>query len=381
VAEEEQDSLLERLEKTAKVNIYGAVEYFKFGDKDAQFDARHVELLLDLHPTDRLRAFTQIRFERLATIDDDDEFRQGDIEVHQGWMEYAINDYFNPRVGVVLVPFGRYNLESFDHVQELTLRPLMNLRVVPSTWSEPGLGFTGTANLGERLGGLGLRDFALDYQFFLTTGLTNDIRDHRGLRDARGAYEADNNNNKATVGRRGIRPLKGVELGLSSYLGEYDTVGHHINGFDVDGKVTVGPFDLLGEYAVFDLKEGGFRGDTGASPISITTAIVPESLRGGHVEAHYRFWFDFLDKTFLGRKFQDPTFTASARYDQVRLDDDSDAGSGPNVQGRWTVGLNYRPVPTWVLKFDYIIDNQVKTETLDSDRDTHGFIASVAAAF
>jgi hypothetical protein len=384
-SEEGQDSLLKRLDAMTNINVYSALEFRSFPDKNVQFDARHVELLVDAHPYDRLRGFTQIRFERLATIDDDDESRQGDIEVHQGWLEYAINEYFTPRAGVILVPFGKFNLEHFEPFQEFTFRPLSHLRVVPSTWSDVGVGFVGSAALGEQLRFPDpLSQFQADYQLFFTNGLTSDIRDHRGLRDARAAYKADNNNNKALVGRLGLRPTSNLELGLSGYRGIYDNVGHQIVGLDLDGKVTYGPFDLLGEYALFDLHEGGLRGSAATNPLSDTTARVPESLRGGYVEAHYRFWFDARNHTFLGRKFSNPTFTALVRYDQVRIDDDSDTGTGPNNERRWTFGLNYRPVPTWVVKFEYVGWNDGKTEILDTGSGTgarDGFVASVAAAF
>jgi hypothetical protein len=381
--EESQDSILKRLDTMTDVSVYTSVEFLNFEDRDALFDARHVELLVDAAPYDRLRGRTQIRFERLASIDDDDESHQGDIEVHQGWLEYNINEYFNPRIGVVLVPFGKYNLEHFEPYQEFTIRPLSHLRVVPSTWSDVAAGFTGTAPLGELTKLAMASDLQADYQLFVTQGLSADIRDHRGLRDARASYKTDNNNNKAFVGRLGLRPTPNSEFGISGYQGEYDAVGHAIAGFDVDGKVRFGPFDLLGEYALFDLHEGGFRFDGGTNPQSVTTGIVPESIRGGFLEAHYRFWFDALNNTFLGRKFANPTFTAMARFDQVRIDDDSDAGSGPNNEQRWVIGLNYRPVPTWVFKLEYVVWNNVKTETLDSTTTggQDGFIASVAAAF
>jgi hypothetical protein len=218
----------------------------------------------------------------------------------------------------------------------------------------------------------------------VTQGLTSDIRDHRGLRDGRAPYNPrDNNNNKAFVGRLGLRPTPHWEVGMSGYHGEYDALGNQIVGVDVDGKVTYGPFDLLGEYALFDLSEGGFRGDGGTNPLSVTSAIVPESLRGGFAEAHYRFWFDALNHTFLGRKFTNPTFAAVVRYDHVRLDDDSDVGTGQNNESRWTFGFNYRPVPTWVFKLEYIAWNDTKTETLDTmfSNGNDGFVASVAAAF
>lgn len=383
-SEESQDSLLKRLDTMTDLNVYTALEVSKFNNKSLLFDARNVELLLDMHPYDRLRSRVQIRLERLASIDNTDAARLGEIEVHQGWLEYAINEYFNPRAGVILVPFGKYNLESFDPFQEQTLRPLSNLRVVPSTWSDVGLGFAGSAALGEawKLPPL-FKDTQADYQFFFTQGLTNDIRDHRGLRDARASYQRDNNQNKAMVGRLGLRPTSNLELGLSGYHGIYDSKGHDITGVDVDSKVTLGPFDLLGEYAFFGLQEGGRRGDSSVSPITDTTAIVPNSLGGGYVEAHYHFWFDWLNNTFLGRKFPNPSMTASLRFDKIGISDDSDSGSGRNDESRWTVGLNYRPVPTWVLKFDYVFWDNTKTETLDpttTGAET-GFIASLAAAF
>jgi hypothetical protein len=365
--QQQHKSLFTTLEEKVDFNLYVTLEFEDFKNTASLFDAHNVELLAAVHLANRLKAFTEIEYERTATTDAGS--RQGEIEVEQGWLEYAISDYFKPRFGVLLVPFGKFNLEHFDPFRDLTDRPVAMRRVVPATWAEAGAGFTGTAFLGEKLGGW-LEEFSLDYQLFLVNGLTNAITD-TGSRSARGAFGSDNNNNKAVVGRLGIFPFSGVEIGLSGYSGKYDTDGHEIKGFDVDWDFNKGPFELIGEWAFFDLEEGGLQTD-GAT-------VVPQSLRGGYVQANYHFWFDFLNNTFLGKHFEDPTFTAALRYGQARIDDDSDANTGINKEERWTMGLNYRPTPTFVFKLEYQF-NQSENESLERG-DNNGFIASVSAAF
>ncbi|MCP4268778.1 MAG: hypothetical protein GY777_24895, partial [Candidatus Brocadiaceae bacterium] len=127
----------------------------------------------------------------------------------------------------------------------------------------------------------------------------------------------------------------------------------------------------LGEYAFFDLEHGGVESD-GAT-------LAPEDLSGIYVQTNYHFWFNFLNNTFLGRRFESPTFTSSLRYDKVRIDDDGDIGTGANKEERWTIGLNYRPVETWVFKMDYQI-NSSRNEVLERG-DNDGVTFSISAAF
>ncbi len=58
------------------------------------------------------------------------------------------------------------------------------------------------------------------------------------------------------VGRLGIVPFTGTEVGFSGYSGDYDDKDLKMNGFDLDWKFTKGPFELLGKYAFFDLERG-----------------------------------------------------------------------------------------------------------------------------
>ncbi len=365
--QEQQDNFLTKLDERVEFGLYTTIEYENFQNTDSVFDAKNMEFLATAHLTDRLAAFAEIEFERTAKTSSGS--RQGEVEVEQAWLEYAINEYFNPRFGVILVPFGKYNLEHFEPFRELTDRPIAMRRVVPVTWAEAGVGFTGGAFPGKKLGSW-LKDFTLDYQFFVVNGLTNELTD-TGIRNARGAFGNDNNNNKAMVGRLGIIPFSSAEVGFSGYFGDYDDNGHKINGFNVDWEFTRGPFELLGEYALFDLERGGFESDG--------TTLVPDDMRGIYIQTNYHFWFDFLNNTFLGRKFDNPTFTAAIRYDNVRIDDDGDVGTGANKEERLTIGLNYRPVETWVFKLDYQFNNG-KNEVLERG-DNDGVTFSLSAAF
>jgi len=365
--QEQHDNVLTRFGERIEFDLYTTVEYEDFHKTDSVIDAKNMELLAGVHLTDRLMAFAEIEFERTAKTSSGS--RQGEVEVEQAWLEYSINEYFNPRAGVILVPFGKYNAEHFEPFRDLTDRPLVMRRVVPATWAEAGFGFTGSAFPGNKIGGL-FEDLTIDYQLFVINGLTNELTD-TGIRSARGAFGSDSNNNKAIVGRLGITPFQSTEVGFSGYYGDYDDKDHKINGFDVDWKFTRGSFELLGEYAIFDLEQGGFESDG--------TTLAPDYLRGVYIQTNYHFWFDFLNNTFLGRQFDDPTFTGVFRYDKVRIDDDGDAGTGANREERLTIGLNYRPVETWVLKLDYQF-NRTKNEVLERGNND-GLILSVSAAF
>jgi hypothetical protein len=366
--QEQHEGFATKIDEMTNINLYATLRFENLQNTDSVLDGQDVELLASTQLTDRLKAFTEIEFERTATTKAGD--RQGEIEVEQGWLEYTINEYIKPRFGIIPVPFGRFSLEHFDPARDLTTYPIAMGSVVPVTWSEAGVGFTGNAFLGNKLGSNWFTNLTLDYQLFAVNGLTNSLTDTK-IKDSRGAFGIDNNNNKALVGRLGISPFLGQEIGLSSYFGDYDDDNHKVHGFDVDWKLTKGPFELIGEYAFFNLEEG-FQKD---SP----TLKVPETLRGGYIQANYHFWFDFLNNTFLGKRFEEAVFTAILRYDQARIDDDNDEGTGANKEKSWTIGFNYRPVETWAFKLEYQF-NRSKNEALRHG-DNDGFIGSVTAAF
>lgn len=370
VVKEQVRELAKKVDERVTVSLYATGGFESFQRTDSRFDARNVELLVGGQITSRLRAFAEIEFERLpksSASTGTATNRQGEVEVEQGWLEYKISDAFIPRFGVILVPFGRLNLEHFDPVQDLTDRPIVMRRVIPTTWGEAGMGFTGRLALPNSI----LQDLAVNYQFFAINGLTNAISD-TSTRNARGGFGSDNNANKAIVGRLGLRLYQGGELGFSGYRGAIDKLGHYLTGFDIDWKFRWGPVELLGEYAYFGA-------DRGAMQFGSTTVTVPSTLQGGYAQVNYYFWPEFLNGTFLAQHFADPKFTAIFRYDFARIADDEDAGTVANREQRYTIGMNYRPVQNYVFKIEYQF-NTTRSEALERGT-ANGLLTSITASF
>lgn len=283
-----------------------------------------------------------------------------------------MNEQFKSRFGVELIPFGRYNLEPFDPVQEFMSRPIFAKKVIPTVWSEVGAGFTGRNTFGDGAGWL--KDVAVEYQAFVINGLDNHISDQEGLRQARGAFHRDNNNNKAIVGRVLTKLMSGLEVGVSGYYGSYDNIGKKMRGVDVDVKVTQGPCEMLGEMANFDLDPDG----RSASPDN-SSGIAPSSLRGGYIEGRYRFGLDWLKDTWLSRGFDDPKFAALIRYEQTSVGNSDLPVGSANRESRLSFGMNYRPVPTMAFKVEYQF-NKTQNEPLVNGNN-NGVVLSVTGAF
>lgn len=331
-------------------------EFADFDNTKSTFDQHRwiINVGAELH--ERLRFYSEFEIEHGGVS----ASGVGEEKVEQAWVDYKIRDEFNVRGGALLVPFGRYNLYHDSDLQDLTARPIVARDIIPSTWTESGAGFWGDFDSAFNIGSLNI-----GYEAYVINGLNDGFSD-TGLGNARGSIETDNNNNKAWVGRVVVSPALGHEVGFSGYHGRYNNLNDDINGLGVDWLSTWGPVEVVGEYANFDIDE----------PV---TGDVANTFEGYDVQVNYHFWPGFLDRTFLKTGFENPTYTLSGRYDWARIDDDSDATVGANEEERWTLGLNYRPVESWVFKVEYQW-NAATNEALEKGNND-GVFSSVAMGF
>jgi hypothetical protein len=364
------------------VNVggYASIEFENFENSNSSFDQQRFIINLGAQPHERLLFYSEYELEHGGT---NYPGGGGEAKLEQAWMSYAINDWMTMKGGIVLVPFGKFNLLHDDDIQDLTERPLVARRVIPSTWTDAGFGLLGELPIGETLDWKILPDFYLNYEAYVVNGLDEDISD-TGLRNARGPAGSDANNTKDFVARLGLGFSRNLELGLTSYFGRYGRAGSAtrngkdgIVGIGADLNFKRGPFELVGDFAYFGFEDGALVDHDNNDNTPAVSA--PKYMRGFYIEPRLHFWPEFLNNSFLGRGFKDPKFTLVGRYGWVNIGDDGDAGNGDNKERRFTLGLNYRPIESWVFKLEYQWNNK-NNETLERG-DSDGIMASMAIGF
>ena len=295
-------------------------------------------------------------------------------------IDYLVNEAFNLRAGILLLPVGKFNLLHDSPLNDLTDRPLVSQFIIPTTLSETGAGFYGTFYPG--------RTSKLDYELYVTTGPcsydnngTPRITEQDGTKASRQRTCAsddglDINNGKAVAGRVAFSPMLGVEVAGSGYYGNGTPNGNYnpLSIMAIDWTLQRGPFELIGE-AAWAYARGNSRAincagrdttsgvcATAPAPGSLLTGISgnsgigipPQRMDGFYIQGNYHFMPDFLAKWSPKRFGEGSTFTAVIRYDRVNTNQDNSNGTGGfgNLE-QISFGLNYRPVEDAVFKISY----------------------------
>ena len=294
---------------------------------------------------------------------------ESEISLEFAHIDYLVNEPFNIRAGVLLIPIGKFNLLHDSPLNDLTDRPLVSQFVIPATMSETGAGFYGTFYPG--------RTSKLDYELYVTTGPcgykadgTPNVSEGSGTKNSRqrkcsqSSDGLDLNNGKAVSGRVAFSPMLGVEVAGSSYYGNQSPTSYNpLSITALDWTLQKGPFEIIGE-AAWAYARGNSRaipGNTigftpGGLMMGLNTfnplAAPPQRMQGFYIQGNYHFMPSFLTALSPKRFGEGSTFTAVVRYDRVNLNMDNRAESEGQME-QISFGLNYRPVEDAVFKMSY----------------------------
>lgn len=348
-AKEEHTDLLATLAEKAAAIIdrttiggYGQVDFTAGGHQLSSFVAHRYVVFVYSRINEHISTATEIEFEFGGSpVKKDGILGFGEALLEFSVIDLSFAEWLNFRAGIILVPFGAYNLRHDAPTQDLTDRPIAYTTIVPTTWFETGAGFFGTVPLGESQ--------RLTYELYVVNGLDARIFDGQGLRAAHGSHFEDNNHDKALVGRIAYSPTLGAEVGLSGYTGAYDLSGNRVNMVNADVTLRFGKLELLGEAVYAAIDDGFVEGFSASSPAN-TRDPVPTGMAGYYVQANYHFivaplWAVFPDW------LQEATFTGIVRYEAKDTNVHYDSGAGD--ERKLTFGLNFRPIEAYVLKTDY----------------------------
>ena len=341
-----------------------------FGGTTNGFDQQRFVPFIYADITEHVKMASELEIEHGIRETSDNELEFGLEFAH---IDYLVNEPFNLRAGILLLPIGKFNLLHDSPLNDLTDRPLVSQFIIPSTVSETGAGFYGTVYPG--------RTSKLDYEFYVTTGpcgydksgtpLVNETDGTRGARQRKCSASdgLDLNNGKAVVGRVAYSPMLGVEVAGSGYYGNSSPNGNYnpLSITAIDWTLQRGPFEVIGE-AAWAYARGNSRAiqtntiGGGVAPGSLLTAIggnsgigiPPQRMNGFYIQGNYHFMPEFLAKLSPKRFGEGSTFTAVIRYDKVNTNQDDSNGTGGwgNLE-QISIGLNYRPIEDAVFKISY----------------------------
>jgi len=340
-------------ESPVKVGGYIDMEYEYVAPADAAtrdantFDQHRLIPFLFAEITPDLHFSTEIEFEHGGNVE-----KGGEVNVEYLVVDYRFVDALQFRTGIILTPLGRFNLVHDSPVNDLTDRPLVDQQIIPTTLSEAGAGFFGTLFPSQLS--------VLNYEVYLLNGFNAGlIRSDSSvrIRDGRGSVKEDNNQNKALAARFNFSPRLGLDLGLSTHVGKYDSSG--------ESWLTIVAFDAAYRYGALELS--GELAQAGIERKHL--GLGRQTQRGYVLQGNYHFLQDWLK---VGS-----TFTGVVRYDWV---DYGVKGSPDERISRLTFGVNFRPIEKAVFKTDFQTNwsKQPGAETL---RDNYRIFASVAAYF
>lgn len=358
---EEQDKSISRKKSAGESFVkgfslggYGEMHAnFTVGNEKDVFDIHRLVLYLGYNFSDWIKLHSEIELEHAFVSESDD----GELGFEQAYVDFLFNESLNIRAGRILTPLGIINQKheppSFNGVE----RPSFSKYIIPTTWSADGAGIFGRILP------------SLKYEAYIVGGL--DGAGFNAINGIRGGRIKDRPslNDLSFTGRLDFYPflLKDMDTGhqlrtgISMFYGGLDN-GSNGNNPGIDGNIGIYSGDF--EYSYMDFDFSGvvaFEKIDGALSIGNGTA---SEIFGWYLEAGYHFWPD----RFKHGRLSKSDAVLFVRYDDYNTQYKMPQGVAKNPAGdrnEVTIGLNFYPVPGFVIKADY----QIREDAGDSNLD------------
>lgn len=308
-----------------------------------QFQARRLSIFMSSAISKRVKFLSEIEFEdggKEIAI----EFASVDIE---------FDPLFNLRAGIILNPIGSFNQNHDGPKWEFTDRPISATQMLPSTFSNAGVGLFGKKYT---------ENWMFGYEVYLSGNFDDSIIENAenktflpAAKNNPERFEEINSGEPLFTGKLAIRKSGIGELGISYMKGIY-------NKFEEDGIV----IDEKRRVSIFALD---FNTTIPKTKTFITTEFawirvdVPESYSQQFGNKQYGGFLDIvqpiLKRTILG--WENAVLNVACRLEYVDWNVGTFNETGGNIgEDLWSVmpAISFRPTSQTVIRFNYRYQKQ-----------------------
>ena len=324
----------------APISGYMDFHYNNRQNEDAVLDFHRFVLLFNHSFSDRIRFVAELELEHAVVSNE----TTGELELEQAYVDFLVSRPFNVRAGMVLAPVGIINERHEPPVFHGVERPFVDTVIIPTTWSDAGVGVHG-----ELRGGFRYRAYAMAP--LNSTGFSAD----EGFRDGRQKGSESNARALAGTGRLEYVGHPGLVLGSSFWSGDtgfrdlrFET---SVTMIEFDGRYRRGDFEARGQYAHGFLNGMGELNASRQRTIGVNPNVA-EQIRGSYLEASY----------FVVPQPAPRELAVFVRYENFDTQYRMPSGYVPLKEfdrDACVFGVTYFPDPDVAVKLDYtVLNNQ-----------------------
>lgn len=250
------------------------------------------------------------------------------FEIVQAWASFLWSDALHLKLGLYLVPFGKYNESSRAFQTSLVQPPFPLSEFYPQNWRDIGLLVEGKTGF-------------LAYSAYVGNGLA----EAENLRA--GQQFKDNNRDKGRGARLGFHLSQSLEAGFSYYAGRIDEENQRnllLRGWDITWSGR--SIRLAAEYAKAEIEN--------PAPFSKGIAegwFILCSINVGALSPLVAYEKYTYEDAFHGERYAGPLAAGRGIFDHRSL---------------WAVGLVYAPHENFFLKFEYDFNRESNLELRDN---------------
>ena len=343
------DIYASRFGKT-QIGGYAQIDYNQpLGNKteNGTFDVHRLVIFLGHKFNDRLSFFTEIEIEHVK-----------EIFIEQAFLEMKLTSWMNLRGGLILIPMGIVNEyhepPTFNGVE----RPNLEKYIIPTTWREIGLGFSGN-----------LPSAAFNYQLYVMNGpLSYDngsalFNGKSGMRSGRQKGAKSTFSGSPNISMKiGYYGFQGLSLGLASYFGKsqstlYSGLDNNDTNLVAQADSSVVGINIIGIDARYRIKGFQARGVFNITRFSNTDQY--NTFTGSDLGSQmFGYYTEVGYNVFATSKNIKDELIAFGRYEVYNTHQKTSSETQiNNAYNRTdiTFGLHYKPRPNTSFKADYQI--------------------------